>query len=263
MKKIVITEIQLKKLSESITNEQTAYPSGGMPRLPEREKVQNENLGFVLIWGFPEYAPSYEKGDKISDFISLHTKLIFGGKKENTYGNAGHGGVIIVEPDGNSICYEFGPYEEKMINGKKEKYGKVEVYPLGKIGKWTNSQPKKYYLNKFEYYDVQVTKQLSNLYEIAKIGQSKTRGDGPKLRMIVAGFYIPNVQNAKKEATRKRDYFVADIAGGGAKSNCITFGVDVAVAGGLKRLNNKWCIPSPEKVVRNLQRDADVKFDVT
>ena len=76
-------------------------------------------------------------------------------------------------------------------------------------------------------------KSLINPNEVAKLCKTKTYRDGPKLNMLVSLLSLPNEKMAMNEAVKPRNYDFLDIVGGG-DSNCATYAVDVANAGGIK-----------------------------
>jgi hypothetical protein len=73
---------------------------------------------------------------------------------------------------------------------------------------------------------------LINPDEVAKLCKTKTYRDGPKLDMLVSLLSLPNEKMAMDEAVKSRKYDFLDIVGGG-DSNCATYAVDVANAGGI------------------------------
>jgi hypothetical protein len=128
------------------------------------------------------------------------------GKQIKIYAT-GHGGCIIINKDGNVNLFEFGPYDDKGI-------GKVLQTSMGRIAKFDSK------------------KSLINPDEVAKLCKTKTYRDGPKLDMLVSLLSLPNEKMAMSEAVKPRNYDFLDIVGGG-DSNCATYAVDVANAGGI------------------------------
>ena len=172
--------------------------------------------GYFMFFAFPKYRPTLEdsaltrmlqtlgKGlEWVEDKLGLNEQK---GKQIKIYAT-GHGGCIIINKDGNVNLFEFGPYEDKGI-------GKVLQTSMGRIAKFDTK------------------KSLINPDEVAKLCKTKTYRDGPKLDMLVSLLSLPNEKMAMDEAVKSRKYDFLDIVGGG-DSNCATYAVDVANAGGI------------------------------
>ena len=172
--------------------------------------------GYFMFFAFPKYRPTLEdsaltrmlqtlgKGlEWVEDKLGLNEQK---GKQIKIYAT-GHGGCIIINKDGNVNLFEFGPYDDKGI-------GKVLQTSMGRIAKFDTK------------------KSLINPDEVAKLCKTKTYRDGPKLDMLVSLLSLPNEKMAMDEAVKSRKYDFLDIVGGG-DSNCATYAVDVANAGGI------------------------------
>ena len=68
---------------------------------------KNSSAGVILIWAFPEYRPSFEKGDI---FSIIYQKLYRGitGKNADKFPPLGHGGCVVVDSTGRAVLFEFG-----------------------------------------------------------------------------------------------------------------------------------------------------------
>jgi hypothetical protein len=192
--------------------------------------------GFILIFAFPTYKPSLEKGDKFSEGYAKVVKF-FSGKKPEKFPPMGHGGCVVIDSLGNSTLYEFGRYA-----GHKTGYGLVEHENLGKIAKINNGV-------------------LENAEQVAKIAKSKTQGEGPKLGMQVVTFKLPNPAGAIQYASvKERKYEILDMDADDEESNCGTFTLKVAQAGGVDV--PEYCFPAPAAMVQQLRLSADDFFEV-
>lgn len=173
--------------------------------------------GHFMFFAFPKYRPTLEDSTitRIAQKLGQSLEWIedkFGLDEQSSKQGikiyaTGHGGCIIINKDGNVSLFEFGPYD-------KDGNGQVLYTPMGKIAKIDNG------------------KKLINAEEVAKICKTKTYRDGPKLEMLVSLLFLPNVKMAMDEALKQRKYNFMDIVGGG-DSNCATYAVDVANAGGI------------------------------
>lgn len=173
--------------------------------------------GHFMFFAFPKYRPTLEDSTMTRILQKLGKGLEwiegkFGLNEQSSKQGikvyaTGHGGCIIINKEGNVSLFEFGPYDE-------DGNGEVLYTPMGKIAKLDN------------------TKKLINPEEVAKICKTKTYRDGPKLEMLVSLLFLPNVKLAMDEALKQRKYDFMDIVGGG-DSNCATYAVDVANAGGI------------------------------
>ena len=174
--------------------------------------------GYFMFFAFPKYRPTVEdsiltrilqklgKGvEWVENKLGLDEQRTKQGIKIYA---TGHGGCIIINKDGSVNLFEFGPYDDKGI-------GKVLQTSMGRIAKFDTK------------------KSLINPGEVAKLCKTKTYRDGPKLDMLVSLLSLPNEKMAMSEAIKPRNYDFLDIVGGG-DSNCATYAVDVANAGGIK-----------------------------
>ena len=174
--------------------------------------------GYFMFFAFPKYRPTVEdstltrilqklgKGlEWVENKLGLDEQRTKQGIKVYA---TGHGGCIIINKDGSVNLFEFGPYDDKGI-------GKVLQTSMGRIAKFDTK------------------KSLINPDEVAKLCKTKTYRDGPKLNMLVSLLSLPNEKMAMNEAVKPRNYDFLDIVGGG-DSNCATYAVDVANAGGIK-----------------------------
>jgi hypothetical protein len=174
--------------------------------------------GYFMFFVFPKYRPTVEDSflnrmlrkigkdvEWVEDKLGLNEQTAKQGIKIYA---TGHGGCIIINKDGSVNLFEFGPYDEKGI-------GKVLQTSMGRIAKFDTK------------------KSLINPDEVAKLCKAKTYRDGPKLDMLVSLLSLPNEKMAMSEAVKPRKYDFLDIVGGG-DSNCATYAVDVANAGGIK-----------------------------
>jgi len=174
--------------------------------------------GYFMFFAFPKYRPTVEDSTLTRILQKLGKGLEW---VENKLGldeqrtkqgikiyATGHGGCIIINKDGSVNLFEFGPYDDKGI-------GKVLQTSMGRIAKFDTK------------------KSLINPNEVAKLCKTKTYRDGPKLNMLVSLLSLPNEKMAMNEAVKPRNYDFLDIVGGG-DSNCATYAVDVANAGGIK-----------------------------
>jgi peptidoglycan hydrolase-like protein with peptidoglycan-binding domain len=196
-----------------------------------------KNSGFILIWAFPEYEPKIDGKGKVAQFFGSLIRVTSGGGTEGTYGKLGHGGCVVIKPNGNATCYEFGRYP-----GAKEGYGKVLTHPLGNIAKIKNGV-------------------LTNPEEVAIAARKKTFPPGPTMSMSVAVVKLPNPSGAEKYASvKEREYSAADFSIKDEDANCGTFARDVAYAGGIDI--GTFCFPTPNAVVNSFKGRADKMFQV-
>jgi peptidoglycan hydrolase-like protein with peptidoglycan-binding domain len=196
-----------------------------------------KDSGFILIWAFPEYQPRIDGNGKMMQFLGSTIRLASGGGKEGTYGKQGHGGCVVIRPNGESTCYEFGRYP-----GAKKGYGKVLTHQLGKIAKIKNGV-------------------LTNPEEIATIARKKTYPPGPTMEMSVAVVKLPNPSEAERYASvKQREYSIVDFSVGDEDANCGTFARDVAYAGGVRM--GTFCYPTPKAVVNSFKDKADKMFQI-
>jgi hypothetical protein len=216
-----ITEQQSYLQPTMSTQSGTLQPTTNI-QLREKDKkiLTLSDGGYFMFFAFPKYRPSMEdsnltrmlqtlgKGlEWVEDKLGLNEQK---GKQIKIYAT-GHGGCIIINKDGNVNLFEFGPYDDKGI-------GKVLQTSMGRIAKFDSK------------------KSLINPEEVAKLCKTKTYRDGPKLDMSVSLLSLPNEKMAMNEAVKPRKYDFLDIVGGG-DSNCATYAVDVANAGGIKDVN--------------------------
>ena len=213
-----ITEQQSSLQPTMNTQSGTLQPTTNIQSREKDEKILTlSDGGYFMFFAFPKYRPSMEdstltrmlqtlgKGvEWVEDKLGLNEQK---GKQIKIYAT-GHGGCIIINRDGNVNLFEFGPYDDKGI-------GKVLQTSMGRIAKFNTK------------------KSLINPEEVAKLCKTKTYRDGPKLDMSVSLLSLPNEKMAMNEAVKPRKYDFLDIVGGG-DSNCATYAVDVANAGGIK-----------------------------
>jgi hypothetical protein len=212
-----ITEQQSSLQPTMNTQSGTLQPTTNIQSREKDEKILTlSNGSYFMFFSFPKYRPSMEdstltrmlqtlgKGvEWVEDKLGLNEQK---GKQIKIYAT-GHGGCIIINKDGNVNLFEFGPYDDKGI-------GKVLQTSMGRIAKFNTK------------------KSLINPEEVAKLCKTKTYRDGPKLDMSVSLLSLPNEKMAMNEAVKPRKYDFLDIVGGG-DSNCATYAVDVANAGGI------------------------------
>jgi len=213
-----ITEQQSSLQPTMNTQSGTLQPTTNIQSREKDEKILTlSNGSYFMFFAFPKYRPSMEdstvtrmlqtlgKGvEWVENKLGLNEQK---GKQIKIYAT-GHGGCIIINKDGNVNLFEFGPYDDKGI-------GKVLQTSMGRIAKFNTK------------------KSLINPEEVAKLCKTKTYRDGPKLDMSVSLLSLPNEKMAMNEAVKPRKYDFLDIVGGG-DSNCATYAVDVANAGGIK-----------------------------
>ena len=212
-----ITEQQSSLQPTMNTQSGTLQPTTNISSRRNDEKNLTLSGSYFMFFAFPKYRPTLED----STLTRLLQKLGKGVEwVENKLGldeqrtkqgikvyATGHGGCIIIDKDGNVNLFEFGPYDDKGI-------GKVLQTSMGRIAKFDTK------------------KSLINPDEVAKLCKTKTYRDGPKLDMLVSLLSLPNEKMAMDEAVKSRKYDFLDIVGGG-DSNCATYAVDVANAGGI------------------------------
>jgi hypothetical protein len=212
-----ITEQQSSLQPTMNTQSGTLQPTTNIQSREKDEKILTlSNGSYFMFFSFPKYRPSMEdstltrmlqtlgKGvEWVENKLGLNEQK---GKQIKIYAT-GHGGCIIINKDGNVNLFEFGPYDDKGI-------GKVLQTSMGRIAKFNTK------------------KSLINPEEVAKLCKTKTYRDGPKLDMSVSLLSLPNEKMAMNEAVKPRKYDFLDIVGGG-DSNCATYAVDVANAGGI------------------------------
>ena len=212
-----ITEQQSSLQPTMNTQSGTLQPTTNISSRRNDEKNLTLSGSYFMFFAFPKYRPTLED----STLTRLLQKLGKGVEwVENKLGldeqrtkqgikvyATGHGGCIIIDKDGSVNLFEFGPYDDKGI-------GKVLQTSMGRIAKFDKK------------------KSLINPEEVAKLCKTKTYRDGPKLDMLVSLLSLPNEKMAMNEAVKLRKYDFLDIVGGG-DSNCATYAVDVANAGGI------------------------------
>ena len=212
-----ITEQQSSLQPTMNTQSGTLQPTTNISSRRNDEKNLTLSGSYFMFFAFPKYRPTLED----STLTRLLQKLGKGVEwVENKLGldeqrtkqgikvyATGHGGCIIIDKDGSVNLFEFGPYDDKGI-------GKVLQTSMGRIAKFDTK------------------KSLINPEEVAKLCKTKTYRDGPKLDMLVSLLSLPNEKMAMDEAVKSRKYDFLDIVGGG-DSNCATYAVDVANAGGI------------------------------
>jgi hypothetical protein len=199
-------------------------------------KTDKTNSGFILIWAFPQYEPKVDGKTGTAQFFGSLIRMTSGGGTEGTYGKLGHGGCVVIKPNGDATCFEFGRYP-----GAKKGYGKVLTYSLGKIAKIQNGS-------------------LINPEEVASAARKKTYPPGPSMGMTVAVVKLPNPEKSIEYASvKQREYTAADFSAGN-DANCGTFARDVASAGGVNI--GLFCWPSPISVVKSFKDQSDKFFEI-
>jgi peptidoglycan hydrolase-like protein with peptidoglycan-binding domain len=200
-------------------------------------KPLKKTSGFILVWAFPEYEPKIDGKGKLMQFFGSLIRLSSGGGTKGTYGKLGHGGCVIVTPDGNATCYEFGRYP-----GAKKGYGKVLKHPLGKVAKIKDGQ-------------------LINPKQVSKLAREKTFPPGPTMSMSVAVVKLPNPSGAIDYASvKQREYTALDFSIGDEDANCGTFTQDVAKSGGINV--GSFCYPTPIAAVNSFKNKSDSFFQI-
>jgi hypothetical protein len=199
------------------TQSGTLQPTTNIQSREKDEKILTlSDGGYFMFFAFPKYRPSVEDSTltrmlqtlgKGVEWVENKLGLNEQKAKQIKIYATGHGGCIIINKDGNVNLFEFGPYDDKGI-------GKVLQTSMGRIAKFNTK------------------KSLINPEEVAKLCKTKTYRDGPKLDMSVSLLSLPNEKMAMNEAVKPRKYDFLDIVGGG-DSNCATYAVDVANAGGI------------------------------
>ena len=213
-----ITEQQSSLQPTMNTQSGTLQPTTNISSRRNDEKNLTLSGSYFMFFAFPKYRPTVEDSTLTRILQKLGKGLEW---VENKLGldeqrtkqgikiyATGHGGCIIINKDGSVNLFEFGPYDDKGI-------GKVLQTSMGRIAKFDTK------------------KSLINPNEVAKLCKTKTYRDGPKLNMLVSLLSLPNEKMAMNEAVKPRNYDFLDIVGGG-DSNCATYAVDVANAGGIK-----------------------------
>lgn len=212
-----VSEQQILKPNLQAAQSST-YVKKNIPLNYAKKELKNmKKEGYFMFFVFPKYRPSMEDSklarllaqlgrgvEWVEDYLGLNEQR---GKQKIKIYTTGHGGCIIVGLDGSVSLFEFGPYDDKG-------YGEVKETSLGKIAKFDEQ------------------KNLLNAGDIARQCKSKTFNDGPNLEMWVSLLDLPNLNNALKTAKLPRKYDFLDVTEGG-DSNCATFAVDVARAGGI------------------------------
>jgi hypothetical protein len=212
-----ITEQQSSLQPTMNTQSGTLQPTTNIQSREKDEKILTlSNGSYFMFFAFPKYRPSMEDSTvtrmlqtlgKGVEWVENKLGLNEQKAKQIKIYATGHGGCIIINRDGNVNLFEFGPYDDKGI-------GKVLQTSMGRIAKFNTK------------------KSLINPEEVAKLCKTKTYRDGPKLDMSVSLLSLPNEKMAMNEAVKPRKYDFLDIVGGG-DSNCATYAVDVANAGGI------------------------------
>jgi hypothetical protein len=206
------------------TDGKVSGTSGSTPSKPET-KPQG---GFIIIFAFPTYKPSLEKGDVFSDFYADAAEFVSGVRPDKAPA-LGHGGCVVIESNGNAILYEFGRY-----GGAKEGHGIVKSANLGKIAKIENGK-------------------LMNAQEVAAKAKAKTQNEGPQQPMDAVVYGLPNPSQAISYANvKEREYDLSDMSTTDEDANCGTFAVQVARAGGAMTML-RACVPAPGAMVQALR----------
>lgn len=178
---------------------------------------------YLIPVAWPEYEPKAP-----SDWSETITKIankageIFASGSGDSLGKLGHGGIGIVEKNGNVTLFEFGRY-----SGSKQGMGLTKIANIGKVAK-IDSKGK-----------------LLNANEVAKEMKQKSQGEGRKHKMI--GYVVPvsDVTSALSFAKTKgqKSYDILDMDSTDDDYNCGTFGISVAKAGGVPL--GDYCFPTP------------------
>lgn len=207
----------------------------GETKSVDKSKIK-KGSGFIIIFAFPAYKPSLDKGDAFSEGYAKVVEF-FTGNKPQKFPPMGHGGCVVINSDGNCTLYEFGRYE-----GHGKGMGLVKSKNLGNIAKINNGV-------------------LENAQKVAEIAKKNTQGEGPKLAMTAVSFKLPNPSGAQSYASvKQRKYQILDMDADDEESNCGTFALKVAQAGGVDV--PEYCFPMPSAMVQQLRMDADDYFTV-
>jgi len=214
------------KLKGQVSGATSGAESGKKPSTTPG-KTTGSNTGFIIIFAFPTYKPSLEKGDPISDFYAMMAKAV-SGTEPTKAPPFGHGGCVVIDSTGNSILYEFGRYD-----GAKKGFGKVLSVNLGKIAKIQDGK-------------------LINASEVASKAKAKTHGQGPQQPMDAVVYRIPDPSAAISYANvKEREYDFTDMSTSDEDANCGTFAVQVAKAGGA--MMPPVCAPIPRALIATLR----------
>jgi hypothetical protein len=225
-----------EKISQSESKLEEQYnPSSGDIRVPSlsiaRQKddfvfkslqpIDKNQSGFFMFFVFPKYRPSMTDSwiarilafhgralEWVEDYLGLNEQV---GKREIKIYATGHGGCILVDHTGIVKLYEFGPYDNDG-NGKVLKTEMGKIATIDSQGNFTNAG------------------------DVARTCKAKTFKDGPNLTMWTNVMRLPNFTDSVNEASKPRSYSFIDLTEGG-DSNCATFAVDVAKAGGISDIS--------------------------
>lgn len=218
----------------------------------EPASPKQSNSGFILVFAFPDYQPSV-KNTWINRNIVKPLSTLIANEEENLeeqiqsgsgssnnkkdmikLDKVGHGGCIIVQPNGNAKLYEFGRYKSNDV-------GNVVSKDLGKIAKIQNGK-------------------LLNAKDVARAAKNETEGDGKSMQMDVVVMNLPDPAAATTFArVKEREYATLDPMEGGAM-NCGTYSLEVAIKGGVDTTFS--CFASPVGVVDHLKGDGIEHFTV-
>jgi hypothetical protein len=193
---------------------------------------KNSSSGAILIFAFPTYKPSLEKGDILSTIWQKLYKVSTG-ENPTKFPPVGHGGCVVVDSMGRAVLFEFGRYEGRNA---KQGMGLVVSKNLGKIGKMENGK-------------------LVNYQDVAIAAKRNTQGDGPRMRMEGVVFKLPKPQKAVEYALSRRTnlkYDLSDMSFLDDDANCGTFAIEVAKAGGSLVLAT-FCNPLPIALITSLR----------
>ncbi len=196
---------------------------------PNKKDVITGNYLIPVAW--PEYEPKAP-----SDWNNTFTKLankageLFVSGSGDSLGKLGHGGVGIVEKNGNVTLFEFGRY-----SGSKKGMGLTKIANIGKVAK-LDSKGK-----------------LLNANEVAKLIKQKSQGDGKKHKMNGYVVPLPDVTSALSFAKREgqKSYDIIDMDANDDDYNCGTFGISVAKAGGIPLAD--YCFPTPISALNSFE----------
>lgn len=236
--------LQQKLIDLKLLKTDTGKPTGYFgPKTDEALKKYNETTsdktqgnGHIMVWAFPEYEPKIDGKGEFAQILGTAVRIASGGGTEGTYGKLGHGGCIIIKPNGDTSLFEFGRYP-----GAKKGYGKVLSHNLGKIAKISNGT-------------------VTNPEQVAIAAKKLTYPPGPSMRMTVALVKLPNpTKSIEYASVKQREYSAADFSAG-KDANCGTFARDVAHAGGVNI--GLFCWPTPKAVVNSFKDQSDKFFEV-
>jgi hypothetical protein len=227
----MIKKIDLEKIINNILFEQSVKPTSdylgsnnaiqrNLRTQADSTNVLTRGYGFFIPFVFPFYKPAVEDTWYNRYIVGpIARTLAPGGPTIETKGKVktgafGHGGCIVVQPDGYCTLSEFGLYTSGDTRGYISKVN------LGKIGKI-----------KFHSND---NYELINHLQVMKAAKAKTKNDGPKLMATYTVLNLPKPKEAYQFAsvTGPQKYTLFDTSEGGGM-NCVTYVLEIAKVGGV------------------------------